>query len=79
MTDIAGMDMYDHMAGMWIVGEDMPQESNRITLHASEKDRFGLPDLYGSLSALLGIRHPSEIGDRFRSTGVVRGGSDRIT
>jgi len=39
----AAMDMYDHMAGMWIVGEDMPQESNRITLHASEKDQFGLP------------------------------------
>ena len=39
----AAMDLYDHMAGMWIVGEDMPQESNRITLHASEKDQFGLP------------------------------------
>ena len=39
----AAMDMYDHMAGMWIVGEDMPQESNRITLHASETDQFGLP------------------------------------
>ena len=39
----AAMDMYDHMAGMWIVGEDMPQESNRITLHASEKDQFDLP------------------------------------
>ena len=79
MTDIAAMDMYDHMAGMWIGGEDIPQESSRITLHASEKDQFGLPNLYGLLSALLGIRHPSEIGDRFRSTGAVRGGSDRIT
>ncbi|RMD62102.1 MAG: GMC family oxidoreductase [Alphaproteobacteria bacterium] len=39
----AAMDMYDHMAGMWIVGEDMPQESNRITLHPSEKDQYGLP------------------------------------
>ncbi len=37
------MDNYANMAGMWIVGEDMPQESNRITLHASEKDQFGLP------------------------------------
>jgi choline dehydrogenase-like flavoprotein len=27
---------------MWIVGEDMPQETNRITLHPSEKDQFGL-------------------------------------
>lgn len=37
------MDQYDHMAGMWLVGEDMPQETNRITLHPSEKDQFGLP------------------------------------
>ena len=37
------MDAYDNMAGMWLVGEDMPQESNGITLHASEKDAFGLP------------------------------------
>ena len=38
-----GMDNYRNMAGMWIVGEDMPQESNRVTLHATEKDQFGLP------------------------------------
>ena len=37
------MDAYDRMAGIWIVGEDMPQEKNAITLHASEKDQFGLP------------------------------------
>jgi choline dehydrogenase-like flavoprotein len=37
------MDMYENMAGMWIVGEDMPQETNRVTLHASEKDKYGLP------------------------------------
>ena len=38
----SAMDYYDHMAGMWIVGEDMPQESNRITLSAT-KDKFGMP------------------------------------
>jgi hypothetical protein len=32
----SAMDSYDHMAGMWLVGEDMPQESNRVSLHASE-------------------------------------------
>ncbi len=37
------MDMYDHMAGMWIVGEDMPQEKNMISLHATGKDQHGLP------------------------------------
>ncbi|MDH3593519.1 MAG: GMC family oxidoreductase [Rhodospirillales bacterium] len=37
------MEGYETMAGMWLVGEDMPQESNAITLHASEKDQYGLP------------------------------------
>jgi len=37
------LDQYTNMAGMWIVGEDMPQESNAVTLHPSEKDSFGLP------------------------------------
>lgn len=37
------MDNYTHMAGMWIVGEDMPQATNRITLHPTEKDQYGLP------------------------------------
>jgi choline dehydrogenase-like flavoprotein len=39
----SAMEGYDHMAGMWLVGEDMPQETNRITLHGSEKDAYGLP------------------------------------
>lgn len=37
------LDHYDHMAGLWIVGEDMPRFENRITLHASEKDAYGMP------------------------------------
>jgi choline dehydrogenase-like flavoprotein len=37
------MENYARMAGMWIVGEDMPQESNRVTLHPEQKDPFGLP------------------------------------
>ena len=37
------LEQYANMAGMWIVGEDMPQQSNAITLHPSEKDQFGLP------------------------------------
>jgi choline dehydrogenase-like flavoprotein len=36
------MEAYDRTAGMWLVGEDMPQETNRISLHASEKDQFGM-------------------------------------
>ena len=37
------MDNYVNMAGLWIVGEDMPQASNRVTLHPTEKDQWGLP------------------------------------
>ncbi|MBZ9975278.1 GMC family oxidoreductase [Mesorhizobium sp. BR-1-1-10] len=37
------LDHYDHMAGLWIVGEDMPREENRITLHGDEKDEHGMP------------------------------------
>ena len=39
----ADMDAYNHMAGMWLVGEDMPRESNAITLNGEVKDQFGLP------------------------------------
>ncbi|MDA8052077.1 MAG: GMC family oxidoreductase [Rhodospirillales bacterium] len=34
---------YENMAGMWLVGEDMPSPTNRVTLHANEKDQWGLP------------------------------------
>ncbi|MCB9967744.1 MAG: GMC family oxidoreductase [Geminicoccaceae bacterium] len=37
------MDQYANMAGLWIVGEDMPQSSNAVTLHATMKDQHGLP------------------------------------
>lgn len=40
-TDV--MEQYSKMAGMWIVGEDMPQETNRVTLNDSVKDKYGLP------------------------------------
>ncbi len=37
------LDSYENMAGMWIVGEDMPQESNRVTLNTDVTDQFGMP------------------------------------
>jgi choline dehydrogenase-like flavoprotein len=37
------LDAYDNTAGMWIVGEDMPQESNRVTLNPAVQDQWGLP------------------------------------
>jgi choline dehydrogenase-like flavoprotein len=37
------VDGYRNTAGMWIVGEDMPQAGNRITLSAATVDAYGLP------------------------------------
>src|SRR5690606_1119643 len=37
------MDAYTRTAGLWIVGEDMPRETNRITLNHDQKDQYGLP------------------------------------
>jgi choline dehydrogenase-like flavoprotein len=37
------MDHYTQLAGMWIVGEDMPRETNRITLNKTVKDKWGSP------------------------------------
>ena len=37
------LDDYLGTAGIWITGEDMPQESNRITLNTTVTDRLGLP------------------------------------
>jgi choline dehydrogenase-like flavoprotein len=35
------LDHYENMAGMWIVGEDMPQSTNRVTL-SDATDQYGL-------------------------------------
>ncbi|MCY4304988.1 MAG: GMC family oxidoreductase [Aestuariivita sp.] len=37
------LDAYENMAGMWLVGEDMPQTDNRVTLNTDVTDQFGLP------------------------------------
>lgn len=37
------MDAYANTAGMWIVGEDMPQATNRVTLSDTVVDQWGLP------------------------------------
>lgn len=37
------MEHYPYTAGMWIIGEDMPQEQNAVTLSSEIKDEFGLP------------------------------------
>jgi choline dehydrogenase-like flavoprotein len=37
------MDRYANTAGLWIVGEDMPRHSNRVTLDPAVNDQHGLP------------------------------------
>jgi choline dehydrogenase-like flavoprotein len=39
----SSLDEYANTAGLWIVGEDMPQETNRITLDPKVKDKNGMP------------------------------------
>lgn len=37
------LDGYENTAGLWIVGEDMPQSTNRVTLNTDALDQHGLP------------------------------------
>jgi len=60
----SAMDGYDRMAGMWIVGEDMPQADNRITLDPNAKDRHGLPVAHVTFSD-----HPNDIAMRDHAYG----------
>ena len=53
------LDSYEYMAGMWLVGEDMPQETNRITLNQDVKDKYGLPVVNVNFSD-----HPNDIAMR---------------
>ncbi len=39
----SALDNYANMAGLWIVGEDMPQEQNAVKLHGELKDKYGMP------------------------------------
>ena len=38
----SALDGYENMAGMWLVGEDMPRETNRVTVNADVKDAHGM-------------------------------------
>ncbi|HEX3712647.1 MAG TPA: GMC family oxidoreductase [Trebonia sp.] len=39
----AVMEQYGHMAGMFLIGEDLPRETNRVTLSRDVHDQFGQP------------------------------------
>lgn len=53
------LDGYENMAGMWIVGEDMPQETNRVTLNHDLTDQYGLPVANVNFSD-----HPNDVAMR---------------
>ena len=55
----SAMDDYAHMAGMWIVGEDLAQETNRITLDPAVKDKNGMP-----VASVHYDDHPNDIAMR---------------
>jgi hypothetical protein len=38
----SALDLYDHMTGVLVVGEDEASESNSVSLHSSEKDQYGM-------------------------------------
>lgn len=40
---IARMEKYANLSAMIVMGEDMPEANNRISLHPTEKDSYGLP------------------------------------
>ncbi len=63
----SALDGYENMAGMWIVGEDMPQETNRITLDPSLKDHLGMP-----VASVHFDDHPNDIAMRNHAYGQGR-------
>lgn len=47
---VRAMQDYDHYAAVGVLGEILPQATNTVTLHPTEKDRFGLPAPYARFS-----------------------------
>src|SRR5215469_7009974 len=37
------VDNYVNVAGVWLIGEDLARETNRVSLHPDRKDKYGLP------------------------------------
>ncbi len=73
----SALDGYNRMAGLWIVGEDMPQEGNAITLHPELKDQYGLPipdvSFTDHPNDIAMRNHAYDVGDRlYRAVGATR-------
>jgi choline dehydrogenase-like flavoprotein len=58
----SALDDYDHMAGLWVCGEDLPQETNRVTLDPTAKDKFGMP-----VASVHFDDHPNDLAMRAHS------------
>jgi choline dehydrogenase-like flavoprotein len=43
---LAAMQDYNHYAALGVLGEILPDERNRVTIHPTEKDGFGIPVPY---------------------------------
>ena len=55
----SAMEDYPNMAGMWLVGEDMARETNRVTLDPVAKDKSGL-----AVASVHFDDHPNDIAMR---------------
>ena len=71
------MDNYTNLAGMWIVGEDMPRESNRVTLNGTLKDKWGsaIPNVHydDHVNDLAMREHAFTAGENvYKAAGAVR-------
>jgi len=73
----SALDGYENMAGLWIVGEDMPSAENRVTLHAELRDQHGLPvpdvAFTDHANDVAMREHAYDVGDRlYRAVGATR-------
>jgi choline dehydrogenase-like flavoprotein len=53
------IERYDHLAGVWQNGEDLPLAGNRVSLNTALKDRFGLPVAHVHVD-----EHPNDVAMR---------------
>ncbi len=53
------IDAYDHLAGIWLNGEDLPRSDNRVTLDPSLRDAHGMPAAHVHVD-----EHPNDVAMR---------------
>ncbi len=64
----ATLENYDHLASMLLHGEDLPQATNRVSLHPERKDAYGLP-----IPTVHYSEHPNT--DRMKTYALKMGGN----